>query len=437
MDGIEMPVTIVVKAPNQQIEDQTIHCELNWTIKRLKGYLSEVYPSKPRLEDQKLIYSGQLLVDSVQLKDVLRTYDGQENHTVHLVCSPPRDSFKSSSNVSSRNNPGSCVASTSSSASSVSVNSNTNSSNNSRTNNLNSRSTTHIQAETEPVIQTSRDDRRPGGDPRELWAAAAAAAATAYPNVGAYNGTNIAHQMAWMQQAYSQYMSHYMQFLASSQGASINNSATTAGMAYPTYNGFSVPGTTPLIGNGAAQQQNLPQNVNDMRPQQQPNVAAANNQQQPDDEEEGRGHRDWLDWFYIMSRVLVLFSIVYFYSSPVRFLMVSTLGMIMYLYQVGFFRMQGLEGARGDIAAANNNGNAANLAAAERENNNDRPNPAAGLAAAAANATINSNSEQQQDNDAPPPQVPPEPDRPSFLTLTWTILCSFLLSLIPEPPNVV
>lgn len=46
MDGMES-VVLVVKAPNQQIEDQTVHCELGWTIKRLKGYLSEVYPSKP------------------------------------------------------------------------------------------------------------------------------------------------------------------------------------------------------------------------------------------------------------------------------------------------------------------------------------------------------------------------------------------------------
>lgn len=42
-----MPVTLIVKAPNQQVEDQKIHCELNWTIRKLKGYLSEVYPSKP------------------------------------------------------------------------------------------------------------------------------------------------------------------------------------------------------------------------------------------------------------------------------------------------------------------------------------------------------------------------------------------------------
>jgi len=45
MDTI--PVTLIVKAPNQQFEDQTIKCELSWTIKKLKGYLSEVYPCKP------------------------------------------------------------------------------------------------------------------------------------------------------------------------------------------------------------------------------------------------------------------------------------------------------------------------------------------------------------------------------------------------------
>lgn len=47
MNMLEIPVKLIVKAPNQQVEDQTIHCNLSWTIKRLKGYLSEVYPSKP------------------------------------------------------------------------------------------------------------------------------------------------------------------------------------------------------------------------------------------------------------------------------------------------------------------------------------------------------------------------------------------------------
>lgn len=46
-------VTIVVKAPNQQIADQIIQCHHSWTIKKLKDYLSEMYPSKP----VRIIYS--------------------------------------------------------------------------------------------------------------------------------------------------------------------------------------------------------------------------------------------------------------------------------------------------------------------------------------------------------------------------------------------
>lgn len=42
-------------------------------------------------------------------------------------------------------------------------------------------------------------------------------------------------------------------------------------------------------------------------------------------------NRDWLDFFYMLSRVIVLFSIVYFYSSPLRFLIVTFLGFAVYL----------------------------------------------------------------------------------------------------------
>jgi hypothetical protein len=55
-----------------------------------------------RTEDQKLIYSGQLLHDSVTLKDILRRYEGQETHTVHLVCTPSRDSLRQASKVVTR-----------------------------------------------------------------------------------------------------------------------------------------------------------------------------------------------------------------------------------------------------------------------------------------------------------------------------------------------
>lgn len=41
------PVRLVVKAPNQQIEDQIMEVDLNWTVLDLKRHLSNSYPSKP------------------------------------------------------------------------------------------------------------------------------------------------------------------------------------------------------------------------------------------------------------------------------------------------------------------------------------------------------------------------------------------------------
>lgn len=95
-----MDVTLIVKASNQQCEDLTIKCEPSWTIRRLKGHLTEVYPGKPSTDEQKLIYSGQLLSDSVVLKDVLRQYDGQQAHTVHLVFTPKNSYYGGSSSSS-------------------------------------------------------------------------------------------------------------------------------------------------------------------------------------------------------------------------------------------------------------------------------------------------------------------------------------------------
>lgn len=91
---MDMDITLIVKASNQQFEDQTIKCEPSWTIRRLKGHLTEVYPGKPSTDEQKLIYSGQLLGDSVVLKDILRHYDGQKTHTVHLVFTPKNNRFQ-------------------------------------------------------------------------------------------------------------------------------------------------------------------------------------------------------------------------------------------------------------------------------------------------------------------------------------------------------
>ena len=43
----DFPVTLVVKAANQRVADQTVECVLGWTIRKLKQHLETVYPSKP------------------------------------------------------------------------------------------------------------------------------------------------------------------------------------------------------------------------------------------------------------------------------------------------------------------------------------------------------------------------------------------------------
>lgn len=44
---VDSPVILVIKAPNQKYDDQTINCYQNWTVEKLKAHLSDVYPSKP------------------------------------------------------------------------------------------------------------------------------------------------------------------------------------------------------------------------------------------------------------------------------------------------------------------------------------------------------------------------------------------------------
>lgn len=44
---VDGPVTLVIRAPNQKYDDQTINCCQNWTVEKLKAHLSDVYPSKP------------------------------------------------------------------------------------------------------------------------------------------------------------------------------------------------------------------------------------------------------------------------------------------------------------------------------------------------------------------------------------------------------
>ncbi|KAJ8914816.1 hypothetical protein NQ315_014562 [Exocentrus adspersus] len=315
-----LPVTLIVKAPNQQIEDQTIKCELSWTIKKLKQHLSEVYPSKPPKHEQKLIYSGQLLNDSVTLKEVLRQYEGQETHTVHLVCTS-----KYTKNFSQ---PVLHTTTPSSLSNDMNV--------------ANTQSQTEI-----PTPNIPPDQNIPNGQPNMPWT---------YVNGTQIDVNQYAVQVMWMQQAYLQYMTQYMQLAANAHAPNIQQ-ITASNNAEP------APQPNPVE-----------------QPAPVPERAAA-----PRDLE--NPERDWLDVFYMLSRAMVLFSVVYFYSSPIRFIFVLLLGFGLYLYQIGFWR---------NINNINNN-----------------------------------------NNNGPPDPVPEEQQAPSRLMVVWTFFATFFASLIPEIPNAI
>ena len=59
------------------------------------------------MDEQRLIYSGQLMFDHFDLRSVLRHPSENNSYTIHLVCSPPHPSTKSTNNIPTPNLPSS------------------------------------------------------------------------------------------------------------------------------------------------------------------------------------------------------------------------------------------------------------------------------------------------------------------------------------------
>lgn len=115
-----------------------------------------------------------------------------------------------------------------------------------------------------------------------------------------------------------------------------------------TYPTFAVsPGITPVVGQvpvpppgftqapRIAEAPNVPRgNINPAAAAPVPNPNIRMNAQGGavlDEDEDEVGERDWLDWFYIVCRAVVLFSVVYFYSSLSRFMVVFGLSILIYM----------------------------------------------------------------------------------------------------------
>lgn len=359
MELTELPVTIIIKAPNQRIGDHTVECMLGWTVKKLKNHLAEVYPSKPKEVHQRLIYSGKLLQDHLLLKDVIRQDNEQSYHTVHLVCSQQ----ESQETVH--------VAPQSVSTASPTVTTMPN------TDSLRYRGTTPnnyhggIPNTTSPVDQPQMMPPQTGMTQEQY--------------------------MVMMQTYYNQMAAQYMQYYQTG--------------VFPNMANIQIAAPDTMLQNP---QQIQPNNIPNRQDDNQNVILDARGRVVENvDNDDELGQHDWLDYIYTFSRFMVLISIVYFYSNFTRFAIVALFFFIAYLYQTGFFRVRRRETVRPQ-----------------------QPEPVQEQPPQQQQQQENIQPEQQpqEENIETEETVPPEPPKPSVLSIVWSFFTTFFSSLIPQPP---
>ncbi|XP_063262688.1 homocysteine-responsive endoplasmic reticulum-resident ubiquitin-like domain member 2 protein isoform X2 [Prinia subflava] len=387
----EHPVTLIIKAPNQKYTDQTISCFLEWTVGKLKSHLSKVYPSKPLTKDQRLVYSGRLLPDHLQLKDVLRKQD--EYHMVHLVCTSrtPPSSPKPSTSRESHG------ASTSSSSSNLDrFGSTAVSPTNQEASSLNTsadgvRHRNLPQAHSNPTPSHQFPYLMQGNIGNQFPGQGVPAGFSMYPAFSPL-------QMIWWQQMYVR--QYYMQYQAAVSAQVTSSTEPARSAVAQAVNSERAPANEPAAVPNVAVQENRPVNQN----------VQMNAQGGPVVNEEDF-NRDWLDWMYTFSRAAILLSIVYFYSSFSRFVMVMGAMLLVYLQEGG-------QQQAANNAEVNRDGQHANNPDLEEMERlmDDGIDEDSGE-----DAGEDGNTEQQ----------------PGFMASAWSFITTFFTSLIPEgPPQV-
>lgn len=154
---------------------------------------------------------------------------------------------------------------------------------------------------------------------------------------GDANSQMLAHQYAmqtWMQQAYTQYMNQYMTLLSSPEAFyQMNQQQQTQ----QSPNFAFLPPQMPFVPpSAAASDAAAPQSPNNeaaaapAQAQAQP-AAEAPQRRFPNIIQDEQENRDWLDILYSCSRLMILLCLVYFYSSPIRCLVVILIGISIYL----------------------------------------------------------------------------------------------------------
>ena len=59
----EVQLTIRTPCSSSESDGLTLSCDLDWTVQRLKEEIRQKDEKRPKVEDQRLVYSGKLLQD--------------------------------------------------------------------------------------------------------------------------------------------------------------------------------------------------------------------------------------------------------------------------------------------------------------------------------------------------------------------------------------
>lgn len=308
-------------------EGRDLEVDPEWTVGQLKELIGREWPSQPKPSDQRLIYAGKLLDrDCCVLSTILRT-EMNDEHTLHILLKSLQYTPPTNTNAGLRH-----------------------------------RTTAAPAASLQRPAESAAAPADQSGN---------AAAVNANVNVPAVNSGNATspewevyqQQMAQYYARYIQYMQYYMQHHQQNQW---NGTAAAPEVGHQQAQLNQGVAAAPLAAAAlAAQLQHQQQHAAGMQgagvaqhaPAARPAAPMADNVAPPDnlgnannvmmnagaavgavqegDEEDGfnGGRRDIFDWFQVLFRVLVIFSVLYSYSSFSRFALIAMIAIIVYFYK--------------------------------------------------------------------------------------------------------
>lgn len=352
-------VTLLIRSPSLKQEEREVTAPRSFTVRDLKSQLRRELPGHPMEHEQRLIYSGKLLPDHLKLNEVLSM---ETRHVLHLVCSirsAPQNQAQES-----KPQPAAGMASAPNTAPQAD-------------------GIRHRNVPQTPAAQTdtpSTEDVNPAFSPYSVYSP---------------------QQILWLQQMYAR--QYYMQYYAAAATASSSPSQRRPELpVVPPAAPDPLPHAFPVA--NQAPNPEAPVQVNPVA-----NQNLRMNAQGGLVEEEDDLNRDWLDWVYTATRFSIFLSILYFYSSLSRFMMVLGAMILMYLHTAGWFPFR--QRPQQEVAA---------LAQQQVPNEQDP------------NNNLQENDPVAEDviNETAAATLPTY----SFVSTAWVFFKTFFASLIPEGP---